>query len=352
MNLDLIKKSFLKKSELDQYLSFKDLVKKNMPNPEWLGDFTKDEYEFLLDNESKILIYKIDNQIIASGMTIKATKESLNKFMLDNLDINKTINYGLQLVHPDFVGNGLQNLINKDLDELSIKEGYSYAVGTTNPDNYYSVNNLIKNNFIKTNLIKLKRGNRNVYLKYLNNSKIYLKEPSLEEYWYEQKVLADPRTMEYNAGWEVSYDGYDYDTGCIDFPKERWEKDYNRRLERNRFFAYIVEKENNDFIGYVNFHYNKNQDRYDCGIVIEHSFRGKGYAKDALIELCLTAFFGYEVSSLYDNFEEERNALKLFEKIGFKKTKKYKLIRFKKEIDGIEVCLTKKDFLNYLDQRF
>ncbi|MDD4796123.1 MAG: hypothetical protein PHG03_06225, partial [Bacilli bacterium] len=73
MNLDLIKKSFLKKPELDQYLSFKDLVKKNMHNPEWLGDFTKDEYEFLLDNESKILIYKIDNQIIASGMTIKAT---------------------------------------------------------------------------------------------------------------------------------------------------------------------------------------------------------------------------------------------------------------------------------------
>ena len=48
MNLDLIKKSFLKKSELDQYLSFKDLVKENMPKPEWLGDFTKDEYEFLL----------------------------------------------------------------------------------------------------------------------------------------------------------------------------------------------------------------------------------------------------------------------------------------------------------------
>ena len=64
MNFDLIKKSFLKKPELDQYLSFKDIVKNNMPKPEQIGDFTKDEYGFLLDNESKMLIQNVRNNTI------------------------------------------------------------------------------------------------------------------------------------------------------------------------------------------------------------------------------------------------------------------------------------------------
>ena len=44
--------------------------------------------------------------------------------------------------------------------------------------------------------------------------------PKLEDYWYEQKLQSDPKTMKYNAGYDVSYYGYHYDTGCIDFPKE------------------------------------------------------------------------------------------------------------------------------------
>ena len=49
---------------------------------------------------------------------------------------------------------------------------------------------------------------------------LLLVEPTIEEYNYEQKLLSDPETMSYNAGYEVTYQGYHYDTGCIDFPKE------------------------------------------------------------------------------------------------------------------------------------
>jgi len=41
--------------------------------------------------------------------------------------------------------------------------------------------------------------------------------PKLEDYYYEQKLLSDKDTMNYNAGYNVSYKGYHYDTGCIDF---------------------------------------------------------------------------------------------------------------------------------------
>ncbi len=48
--------------------------------------------------------------------------------------------------------------------------------------------------------------------------------PKLEEYSYEQKLESEPKTMNYNAGYKVMYNGYHYDTGCIDFPKKNGKK--------------------------------------------------------------------------------------------------------------------------------
>lgn len=175
--------------------------------------------------------------------------------------------------------------------------------------------------------------------------RVYLKEPKLDEYWYEQKILADPLSMEYNAGWDVSYDGYNYETGTIDFPKERWKKDYTRRKDNNRYFAYIVRKEDNEFLGYVNFHYNKSDNRYDCGIVIEHSHRNKGYGVEALKLLCDIAFNEYKVDALHDNFEEGRSSLSIFKKVGFKPIRTFKGKRFNQDINIIEICLSKEEYL-------
>ena len=40
--------------------------------------------------------------------------------------------------------------------------------------------------------------------------------PKLNQYSYEQKLESDSKTMSYNAGYDVSYLGYHYNTGCID----------------------------------------------------------------------------------------------------------------------------------------
>lgn len=37
-----------------------------------------------------------------------------------------------------------------------------------------------------------------------------------------KKIQSDPLSMDYNAGYDVSYYGYHYDTGCINFSKEKW----------------------------------------------------------------------------------------------------------------------------------
>lgn len=143
--------------------------------------------------------------------------------------------------------------------------------------------------------------------------------------------------MDYNAGYDVKYYGYVYKTGCIDFPKNKWKDEYIRRKIEKMFFAYI--KVNDDFVGYVNYHYNKNDNRYDCGIVIEASKRSNGYAKIGLKLLCDRARKN-RINSLYNNFEINRgSALEVFKSVGFKVIEKSSLKKFEKENDGVIIVI-------------
>jgi L-amino acid N-acyltransferase YncA len=161
--------------------------------------------------------------------------------------------------------------------------------------------------------------------------------PKLDDYWYEEKIQSDPLTMSYNAGYDVSYYGYHYDTGCIDFPEEKWQEKKEKRKKDNSYFAYIKDKDIDSFVGYVNYQYNKDEDRYECGIVIEHQFRGNGYAKKALELLCNVAKKN-GVKELYDNFEIDRgNTLDLFKSVGFEVVKEQSWKKFGKNAKGVLV---------------
>ena len=167
----------------------------------------------------------------------------------------------------------------------------------------------------------------------MKNIELYV--PKLEDYWYEAKVESDPESMSYNAGYDVSYYGYHYDTGCIDFPESRWEEVYNKRIRENRYFAYIKDNDINKYVGYVN--YQLVDEKWECGIVIEAKFRGKGYAKVALKLLCDEAK-NNGITELYDNFEIDRdNTLDLFKNVGFEVVKEETWKKFNKDVKGVLV---------------
>lgn len=169
----------------------------------------------------------------------------------------------------------------------------------------------------------------------MKNIELYV--PKIEDYWYEEKIVKDEKTMNYNAGYDVNYYGYHYDTGCIDFPKERWKEVYNKRIRENRYFAYIKDNDLNKFVGYVNYQYNKSEDRYECGILIEYRYRGKGYSKQALKLLCDVAK-NNGIKELYDNFEIDReNTLDVFKSVGFEIINKQILKKFSKDVEGVIV---------------
>lgn len=166
---------------------------------------------------------------------------------------------------------------------------------------------------------------------------ICLYVPKIEDYWYEAKVQSDPLSMNYNAGYDVLYYGYHYDTGCIDFPKKKWKETFEKRIKENRYFAYIKDNDIDEFVGYVNYNYNKTDDRYECGIVIESKYRGNGYSKIALKLLCNEARKN-GIKELYDNFEIDRgNTLDIFKEVGFEIVEKQTWKKFDKDVNGVLV---------------
>lgn len=154
------------KIDVDKYIEYRENVKKEMKEPDWLGDFSKDDILYMLDNNSKIWIYSKDEEFICSMMLIPSTKKDLDKFGID-LDFNEVVDYGPMFVNPKYVGNSLQYQMLKELDEYSSNKGYKYAISTVHPNNIYSINNLIRDGFELVGYRIFTRGERNIYYKKL-----------------------------------------------------------------------------------------------------------------------------------------------------------------------------------------
>ena len=165
---------------------------------------------------------------------------------------------------------------------------------------------------------------------------LVLVKPELKDYWYEEKLLSDKKTMSYNAGYNVSYSGYHYNSGCIDFNENDYKEKYQKRKNKDIFFAYILDKDINKYIGTID--YSKKDNKYECGILIEYKYRSKGYSKPAL-KLLIEEARKNNVDKLYDSFEVNReNTLKLFESLGFEVVNKTTWKKFDRVVEGVEVC--------------
>lgn len=172
-------------------------------------------------------------------------------------------------------------------------------------------------------------------------SRLCLHVPELNEFWYRKKLMEDPETMSYNRGYDLDFAGYDKGTGCIAFPEEEWESCYNYFVghEPERFYAYLVNTENGEFVGEVNAHKSVGHDWYNMGIVIEAKHRGKGYANEGLRLLLHHAFIDMGAMAVHNSFEKSRNAaLKAHEHAGF--------CKYSEENGVIELAITKERFLN------
>lgn len=145
--------------------------------------------------------------------------------------------------------------------------------------------------------------------------------PKLEDLWFRRKMMADPETMSYNANWDVDYDGYHRESGCIDFPASAWAGWYENWVdnEPERFYAYIRRAADGAWLGEVSFRYVPEKDWWDMGIVLHAPYRGLGYSVPALRLMLDHAFRDCGVSRLYNEFEVTRpRALPVHLAVGFR----------------------------------
>lgn len=150
--------------DIDEYFDFREKIVEEMPHPEWLRNRTKEEIVSLLDNNLKIWVYYLNDEIVCSMILVPADTEIIEKYGLTNKD---TVNYGSMIVSPKYRGKGLQYQMLKVLDKCGKEQGYTLAIGTVHPENIYSKNNIIKDKFVYIENRELKSGLREIYLKLL-----------------------------------------------------------------------------------------------------------------------------------------------------------------------------------------
>ncbi|MDE7105605.1 MAG: GNAT family N-acetyltransferase [Anaeroplasmataceae bacterium] len=144
--------------------------------------------------------------------------------------------------------------------------------------------------------------------------------PQKEDLWYRQRMMEDPKTMEYNKGYILDSKNYNNESGCILFPKEDWDDWYEYFIhnEPDRYYAYILRKSDHAFLGEVCLRQMDDTNEYEMGIVIESIHRGKGYSLGALKLLLEIAFEKFYAEAVHNSFEEERTAaLHLHLNVGF-----------------------------------
>ena len=100
--------------------------------------------------------------------------------------------------------------------------------------------------------------------------------PKVEDLWFRKLCMSDEETMNYNAGYELSFSGYHYETGCIDFPEENWKTWHDEKIKTGAlFYAYIVDVNTREFVGHLNFKKDQDDEKIaSMGIVMYSSTFG------------------------------------------------------------------------------
>ena len=149
---------------IDDYLELYNNVRDNMSNPEWLGTFTKEEIENILNQGGKIWLYYDRNNPVCSVFYMPVNNKTLNKYKID-YDEKVTGSLGPILVRKEYIGNGLQNEMLKVLDNYIKSIGKSHIFTKTHSDNIYSIRNLLNNGYKIVNEYENERGKNKAFIK-------------------------------------------------------------------------------------------------------------------------------------------------------------------------------------------
>ncbi|MGL4450297.1 MAG: GNAT family N-acetyltransferase [Sarcina sp.] len=139
--------------DLNDIIDLQDFIIDGIEDKQIFAKTTKEEFEIYFRKNAYFLGIKLNesNKLIAVGVYIsKADEKSNYGYDLDYTieDILKTGQIETTVVHPDFRGNKLQEIICKKLIEVSKERDNKYLTATVSPYNPYSLNTFLKLGFV------------------------------------------------------------------------------------------------------------------------------------------------------------------------------------------------------------
>lgn len=125
--------------------------------------------------------------------------------------------------------------------------------------------------------------------------------------------------MAYNAGWPISYAGYDPATGYIDWPAGAWPA-FEARLARpasEQGYYFVQEDETSEFLGHV--HYELHSDgTAHIGLNVIPARRGTGLGMRFMNHLLERILQDTEAAAAINEFEDgQLDAVHLHRRCGF-----------------------------------
>ncbi len=143
--------------------------------------------------------------------------------------------------------------------------------------------------------------------------------PTRAELGVRQQWLSDPEFMAYNAGWDVSYPGYDRGTGCIEWPDSQWDVFVERLAlpaDRQGYF-YVRDGETGAFVGHA--HYVVEPDgAAHIGLNVVPASRGRGLGALVLRLLVERVWRDTGAEEIVNEFEDAREpAVRTHRRCGF-----------------------------------
>lgn len=153
----LIKKASI--DDLDKILNFQKNIIDRMPNKEFFTPLTEHEFVYPIENNGLVYLLYYDNTLIGLFvLTINPEDDILDEYQLDSpLDVAI---FDSVMIEDKYRGYGLQlqvmKLINKAAHELGVKR----IVATIHPNNKYSLDNFLKDNYKIINQIDIHGGPR------------------------------------------------------------------------------------------------------------------------------------------------------------------------------------------------
>ncbi|MBR0417839.1 MAG: GNAT family N-acetyltransferase [Erysipelotrichaceae bacterium] len=224
---------------------------------------------------------------------------------------------GFFMMNNALQGKGIGTSIIQELCHYLYSKGFKKVYLGIDRDNPQSNHFWKKNGFKVIREVDRDEGVILLAEKKLSDNELMLHIPAKEDGWFYVQMMSDPKTMSYNAPWFPP-------DGCIPEADKEFERLLDSWIDEQpkRFYAYLKRIEDGAFVGDVNYHYNAKDDKYDMGIVILDSERGKGYGKMGLSLLLERAFEVDGIPGLRNDFETTRTAVcHIHKAVGFKEVK-------------------------------